>query len=51
MTIDEFVALVIVAIILALAAAPFVEACETPTSDKELAEKYKICQGGWCLRD
>lgn len=25
--------------------------CEKPTSDKELAELYYICQGGFCLRD
>ncbi len=50
MSIDRVVALVIIAIIIALAAAPFVEACETPTSDKELAERYYICRGGWCLR-
>ncbi len=46
---DRIILISIIAVILAFSLDAM--ACETPTSDKELAEKYKICKGGWCLRD
>ncbi len=48
---EKMIIITFIAVIAAYAFAPFVEACETPTSDEELAEFYKICKGGWCLRD
>ncbi len=46
---EKIIVISIIAVILAFSFDAM--ACETPTSDKELAERYKICRGGWCLRD
>ncbi len=46
---EKIIVISIIAVILAFSFDAM--ACETPTSDEELAEKYFICQGGFCLRD
>ncbi len=47
---EKLIIITFIAVIAAYAFAPFVEACETPTSDEDLVKYYKICKGGFCLR-
>ncbi len=46
---EKIIVISIIAVILAFSFDAM--ACETPTSDEELAERYFICQGGFCLRE
>ncbi len=45
---EKIIVISIIAVILAFSFDAM--ACETPTSDEELAEKYFICKGGFCLK-